>query len=132
MKILNNKTTLSLLIAFLVVISSRVSAEIKVPSLLSDGLVLQRDTEFVLRGWGAPGEKVTLRFKGKSYKTKTTTNGTWSFKLPPQIAGGPYEMVLQGENEIKISNILFGDVWLCSGQSNMVLPMERVKEKYME
>ena len=106
------------------------NAEIKLPRILSDGVVLQRDTRVKLWGWAAANERVTLNFKKKKFSTKADNSGRWLILLPPQKAGGPYEMSFKGQNEIKISNILFGDVWLCSGQSNMVLPMERVKEKY--
>ncbi len=106
------------------------SGAIKLPVLFSDGIVLQRETIFSVNGWASPGEKITLKFNGKSYRSTTGKDGKWTIELPPQKAGGPFEMIFKGENEIKVSNILFGDVWLCSGQSNMVLPMERVKEKY--
>ena len=106
------------------------SCKIKLPAVLSDGIILQRNTPLGLNGWAAPNEKVTLVFNGKKYSSKTNKLGQWKIELPPQKAGGPYEMVFRGENVIKVSNVLFGDVWLCSGQSNMVLPMERVKEHY--
>jgi len=105
-------------------------AEIKLPAIISNGIVLQRDSKFNINGWASPNEKISLVFKGETFKTKTNNAGNWTIELPPQKAGGPFEMVFKGQNEIKIGNILFGDVWLCSGQSNMVLPMERVKEKY--
>ncbi len=105
-------------------------ADIKLPVILSDGLVLQRDTKFTINGWASPGEKVILKFNGKKYSAKTGKDGTWTMELPPQKAGGPHEMVFKGKNEVTVDNILFGDVWICSGQSNMVLPMERVKERY--
>lgn len=105
-------------------------AEIKLPVIFNDGIVLQRDTKLDISGWASFNENVSLTFNGKTYKTKANKTGNWTIELPPQKAGGPFEMLLKGQNEIKVSNILFGDVWLCSGQSNMVLPMERVKEKY--
>lgn len=121
-----------LIFTLLVFALSVAQAEIKLPALLSDGVVLQRDTRFNIKGWASPREKLTLTFKGKNYRAKADKNGIWSIELPAQKAGGPFEMVFRGENEIRVSNILFGDVWLCTGQSNMVLPMERVKEKYPE
>lgn len=117
-------------ILLFVFLCSTIYADIKLPVILSDGLVLQRDTKFTLNGWASPGEKVTLNFNGNNYSAKASKDGNWFMELPPQKAGGPYEMVFKGKNEVKVSNILFGDVWICSGQSNMVLPMERVKEKY--
>jgi sialate O-acetylesterase len=126
---MNYPAKFSIFILFLFA-STFISAEIKLPVLMSDGVVLQRETPFNIEGWAAPGEKVTLTFKGKKYNTKTGNDGKWSIELPAQKAGGPHEMVFKGRNEINVSNILFGDVWVCTGQSNMVIPMERVKEKY--
>jgi len=120
------------ILSLLVLMGSLAHAEIKLPAIFSDGIILQRDTKFSIQGWATVNEKINLKFNGKTYKTKADRKGNWTLKLPPQKAGGPHEMVFTGENEIKISNILFGDVWLCSGQSNMVLPMERVKENYTD
>jgi len=107
-----------------------VQAEIRLPDILSDGIVLQCETEFTIYGWASPGEIVTLTFKGEKFNAITGKDRKWNVDLPAQEAGGPFEMVFRGENEIRIRNFLFGDVWICSGQSNMVLPMERVKERY--
>ncbi|HSH20760.1 MAG TPA: sialate O-acetylesterase, partial [Draconibacterium sp.] len=126
-------TSTQILIFILLLFVTTISkAEIKLPALFGDGVVLQRNTQLKITGWAAAGEKVTLTFKGKKYSTKTSREGRWNLELPPQQAGGPFEMVFKGKNEITVSNVLFGDVWLCSGQSNMVLPMERVKEKFPE
>src|SRR5664280_716097 len=105
-------------------------AAVKLPRLISDGMVLQRDAKVKLWGWASANEKVTLTFLNKKYSTKADQSGKWLILLPSQKAGGPYEMVFKGQNELKVSNVLFGDVWVCSGQSNMVLPVERVKERY--
>jgi sialate O-acetylesterase len=102
------------------------------PRLISDGVILQRNTEIKIWGWASPNEKVVLAFKEKTYKTQADPYGNWKIMLPAQNAGGPYEMTFEASNEIKIQDVLFGDVWICSGQSNMELPMERVKEKYGE
>ncbi|MBN2636948.1 MAG: hypothetical protein JXR61_11815 [Prolixibacteraceae bacterium] len=103
---------------------------IKLPVVISDGIVFQRDTRFPVYGWASAKERITLTFNGKKYSTRADNNGNWSIELPPQKAGGPYEMVFKGENEITVKDILFGDVWVCSGQSNMTIMMERVKELY--
>ncbi|HNU76909.1 MAG TPA: sialate O-acetylesterase [Prolixibacteraceae bacterium] len=107
-----------------------VTARITLPQLISDGMVLQRDVPLKINGWASPGEKVTLTFKNKKYRATAGRDSTWLINLPAQTAGGPWEMTFKGENTLKVTNILFGDVWICAGQSNMVLPMERVKEKY--
>ena len=73
-----------------------------------------------------------VRFNKKTISTVTDPEGNWKVSLPPMNAGGPYIMEVKGNNTITINDILVGDVWFCSGQSNMVLNMERVKEKYPE
>jgi len=105
-------------------------AVVKLPRLISDGMVLQRDVKVKLWGWASVNEKVTLTFRNKKYNVRADQSGKWMILLPAQKAGGPYELVFKGQNELKVSNVLFGDVWVCSGQSNMVLPVERVKERY--
>ena len=104
--------------------------QIKLPRLISDNMVLQRDAKLTLWGWAAVGEKVSCRFINKTYTTTAGADSTWTISLPALKAGGPYDMEITGSNRILIKNILVGDVWVCSGQSNMELPMERVKEKY--
>ena len=105
-------------------------ANVKLPVLISDGMVLQRDTKVIIWGWASPGEKVQVKFNKKTISTVTDSEGTWKIALPSMKAGGPYTMEVKGNNTITINDILIGDVWFCSGQSNMVLNMERVKEKY--
>lgn len=126
------KTIRILIFVFLFVPSNPVFSQIRLPKLISDGVVLQRNEKVKIWGWASPNEKVNLQFQSKTYSTEADHEGNWSVLLPAQKAGGPYEMVFQGSNEIKIREVLFGDVWICSGQSNMELPMERVKEKYGE
>jgi sialate O-acetylesterase len=105
-------------------------AQIKLPRLISDGMVLQREHEVKVWGWASVSESIELIFKEKKYTALADASGSWSIVLPPQSAGGPFEMTFKGKNEITIKNILFGDVWVCSGQSNMELTLERLKEKY--
>lgn len=105
-------------------------AQVKLPSLISDGMVLQRNTPLTIWGWAAAGEKVTVSFHNHTYTAVTDGTGKWTLPLPEMKAGGPYTMTISASNSITIKDILVGDVWFCSGQSNMVLNMERVKEKY--
>ncbi|WP_348798022.1 sialate O-acetylesterase [Flavobacterium adhaerens] len=109
---------------------SSVCAQIKLPRLISNGVVLQRNEDLKIWGWASVNEEVQLKLNSKVYKTKADSEGNWSLVLPKQKAGGPYQMVFEGKNVITVSDVLFGDVWVCSGQSNMELPMERLKEKY--
>jgi len=109
-----------------------VEADVKLPVLISDGMVLQRDSKLIIWGWASPGEKVQVRFNKQSVRTVTDSEGNWKVSLSPGKAGGPYSMTVTGNNTITLNDILIGDVWFCSGQSNMVVNMERVKEKYPE
>ena len=104
--------------------------QVRLPHLVSDGMVLQRDVPVKIWGWAAAGEKITIHFNDKIYTCDAGGNGKWTVALQPIKAGGPYNMQVDASNHITVSNILIGDLWVCSGQSNMVLPMERVKEKY--
>ena len=104
--------------------------QVKLPALISDGMVLQRDTELKIWGWAAPGENVTVQFNQKMYRSTTGTDGKWAVTFPSIKAGGPYTIDIEASNHITLKDILFGDVWICSGQSNMALSMERVKERY--
>ncbi|WPX08801.1 sialate O-acetylesterase [Anaerocellum danielii] len=106
---------------------------LKLPYLISDNMVLQRNKSVKIWGWAEPGETVTVNFLGKSYMARATDEGRWEVTLPPLNAGGPYFMEIKCAHlTIAIKDILIGDVWICSGQSNMVLPMERVIDLYSE
>ncbi|GAB3557910.1 sialate O-acetylesterase [Spirosoma fluminis] len=95
-------------------------AQLRLPKLISDGMVLQRDAKLRIWGWAKPGERITVRFKNKTFKTVTDADGKWQVELPPMPAGGPFTMDITGSSQIKLTDILIGDVWFCSGQSNMV------------
>ena len=101
-------------------VSLSVQAQVRLPKLISDGMVLQRDTKLKVWGWAKPGEKVTVNFKSKHYKAVTDASGKWQVELPPMAAGGPFTMDIAGSSKITLKDILVGDVWFCSGQSNMV------------
>jgi sialate O-acetylesterase len=108
------------------------TAQVRLPQLVSSGMVLQRDIPLTIWGWAGAGEKISLTFKGKKYHTTSDAKGSWNLILTPMHAGGPYKMELNASNHIVLEDILIGDVWFCSGQSNMVVNMERVKEKFPE
>jgi sialate O-acetylesterase len=102
------------------VLSSMCIAQVRLPRIIRDSMVLQRDMPIKIWGWAAPNEKVNLRFKNKSYKARADQSGQWQVKLPATAAGGPYSIVISASNSITLKDVLFGDVWFCSGQSNMV------------
>ncbi|MDO7848646.1 sialate O-acetylesterase [Hymenobacter sp. M29] len=105
-------------------------AQVRLPRLVSSGMVLQRDADVQVWGWARPGEAVTVAFLGKTYRATAGAEGKWSVKLPPMKAGGPFEMSIRASNQLELKDILVGDVWFCAGQSNMELPMRRVRDKY--
>ncbi|GAA4410024.1 sialate O-acetylesterase [Nibrella viscosa] len=87
-------------------------------------MVLQRNTPLTIWGWAQAGEKITVRFTGKTYKATTDNAGIWRLTLPPMPAGGPFSMAITGgASRLTLTYILLGDVWFCSGQSNMVHQM---------
>jgi sialate O-acetylesterase len=104
-------------------------AEVKLPSLIGDNMLLQRDTPVKLWGWAAASEPVKLVFGKRTYSTVADSAGSWEILLPAQKAGGPHHLFI---NNIEIKNILFGDLWLCSGQSNMETPVSRVMTLFGE
>jgi len=105
-------------------------ATVWLPQLLGNHMVLQRDMEFKIWGWASPGEKVSVIFNGKKENAIAGPDNRWMVSFHAMPAGGPFTMHIHGDNEIILDDILIGDVWFCSGQSNMVLAMERLKEKY--
>lgn len=102
-------------------------AKVKLPALISDGMVLQREQPVKVWGTADAGERVSVTFMKKKYAATADNNGQWNVTLPPMKAGGPYLMQI---NDIKLNDILIGDVWLCSGQSNMELPVSRVTDMF--
>ena len=108
-------------------LGAMMEAKIKLPALVSDGMVLQRDQKIKIWGKADSKEKVSVQFQNKKYQTIADVNGNWQIMLPSQNAGGPYTMTI---NEVTLKDIYIGDVWLASGQSNMELPMYRVKPLY--
>lgn len=105
-------------------------ADVRLPKLISDSMVLQRDAKINIWGWADKGEKISISFAGKKYNTTTGENGKWATKLSALKSGGPYTMVIEGLNKIVLKEIMIGDVWFCAGQSNMVHQMELHKETY--
>ena len=104
-------------------------AAVRLPKLVGDRMVLQRETELKIWGWADPGEKVTVRFRDTPYYTEADGTGKWHVMLPPQQPGGPFLMEV---NEKVIRDVLVGDVYLCGGQSNQETPIERLVEKFPE
>jgi sialate O-acetylesterase len=120
------------LCAFLLFISSSSFGQLKLPRLIQDGMILQRETPVKIWGWASVGEKVVIQLNGQSFNAVTGDNGKWQIVLPAHKAGGPFAMEIVASNRISLKDILFGDVWFCSGQSNMEYPMNRLTDKYAD
>lgn len=105
------------------------TADVKLPKLVSDGMVLQRDKPATLWGWADEGEQVSVTL-GKQTLTTTAQAGRWQVSFKPMKAGGPYVVDIQGKNHLQVKDVLVGDVWIAAGQSNMELPLRRVKYQY--
>lgn len=103
-----------------------VSADIRLPGIFGDHMVLQREQPIKVWGWGRPFEEVEVALGSIAEKTTTGENGRWSIELPAQEANNePIQLVVRGDNTITLNDVLIGEVWLCSGQSNMEWSVER-------
>ena len=108
----------------LALVASFAQAEVRLPKLLSSHMVLQRDLAVHIWGWADPGEKVTVTLETASQAATADRLGHWGVFLPPQPAGGPFQLTITGSNKIVLDDVLSGDVWFASGQSNMEMPLK--------
>ena len=118
------------IVVFFLLLSYTLNSQVRLPKLISDGMVLQRNANIKIWGWAGIHENVVVEFIDSVYSTVADESGQWEVHLPKLISGGPFTMTIKASNTIVIKNILLGDVWVCSGQSNMELPMKRVKPLY--
>ena len=109
-----------------------VAADVVLPAVIGPNMVLQRGVEAPVWGWADPGEKVTVKIADQTQTCVADAKGNWAVKLNKMQAGGPFTMTVTGKNSIKLENILVGDVWVCSGQSNMRTPVARSKNSRQE
>src|SRR5215831_1113672 len=94
-------------------------AAVRLPSVLGEHMVVQRGLPVHIWGFADPGETVSATFRGATGSATADDLGRWSIYLPPGDAGGPFELVIRGTNQIALRDVLAGDVWVASGQSNM-------------
>ena len=111
------RTAFSFILVFSFVVLSQ--ANVKPARIFGSNMVLQQGQENPIWGWAEKGEKITISFAGKTISLKADKSGKWSTKLPSLDYGLPLEMTIKGKNTIRFENILIGEVWICSGQSNM-------------
>lgn len=117
----NEAIILVLSSALLLAAADAVVADVRLPAVISDNVVLQRGAKVPIWGWAEPGEQVTVgvSWHTMQWSVRADEQGKWRFEMTPPEAGGPYEMTIRGKNTVTISNILVGEVWVGSGQSNM-------------
>ncbi len=108
-----------LIVFILLVFSVIANAEVRMPLLFSDGMVLQRNKQIPIWGFADANENIEVDFNKQIKKTTADKNGKWMLSLSAEKAGGPFELIIKGKNTITIKNVLVGEVWICSGQSNM-------------
>jgi sialate O-acetylesterase len=104
--------------AIVVCATASTRADVKLNSLFTDNMVLQRDIPAKVFGTADDGERVIVSINGQTAKT-TAKGGEWLVELKPMKAGGPHRLTIEGKNTLTLQNVVFGDVWLCTGQSNM-------------
>lgn len=112
-------------------LSPSLQANITLPSFFSDGMVLQQQTDAAIWGWAKANStvQVTPSWNKKKYTTTAGSDGKWKLKVATPAAGGPYEITISDGSPVTIKNILIGEVWLCSGQSNMEMPMKGYRDQ---
>ena len=103
----------------LLLLAGSLTAQVKVPTYFSNNMVLQKGMAIPVWGWATPGEKVTVTIDQSSMSATADKEGKWNVKLPAMNYGGPYQLTIQGKTNLSFENVMIGEVWVCSGQSNM-------------
>ena len=109
-----------------------VMADVRLSKIFGNNMVLQRNKSIPVWGWADPGEKITIQFNKQIRKTTCGKDGKWKIELIAETAGGPYLLTAIGKNRINLNNILVGEVWICSGQSNMEMTVSNSQHANME
>lgn len=115
---------LLVLVAFFVLFARAGHADVRLPAVFSDHMVLQRDASVSVWGWADPDESIRVSIADQSVNAQANGDGRWQVELAAMEAGGPFALVVKGNNEVAIEDVLIGEVWLCSGQSNMAMQVQ--------
>lgn len=113
----------SVILLFLFFLTGTVNAQLRLPKIFGDSMVLQRNAPIKIWGWASPGETIRVQFHNQQRVAQAAANGSWQTVLAPEAVGGPYNLRVQGQTLITLHGILMGDIWVCSGQSNMEMPL---------
>ena len=106
---------------------------LKVATIFSSHMVIQRNCPIKIWGSGIAGKSVSVKFRGDEYETTVDNKGNWLVLTAPYFAGGPFDMIIQSDSQkVILEDLLVGDVWLCSGQSNMYMKMKSVQKNFPE
>lgn len=129
MIILKLKIKKQLINALVIVFSSlnfAANAQVKLPALFADNMVLQQQSEVAVWGWSGPNANISIEgtWNNKMVKTKADSEGRWKAMVSTPVAGGPYKLKVSDGKPVTLENVMIGEVWLCSGQSNMEMPMK--------
>jgi sialate O-acetylesterase len=122
-KTISLRLPLLLVVAFLMVSAAASKAEVTLPRIFGSNMVLQQGIEIPVWGWANPGERVTVTLSKSTASVRTGRDGKWKVQLPRFEYGGPYTMTITGRNRIIFDNVMIGEVWIASGQSNMEWPL---------
>jgi sialate O-acetylesterase len=119
------------LLAFSLFLCTTIKAQVKLASLFTDNMVLQQQSQAPFWGWDKADANITVTtsWNKKSYKVKANAAGKWLVKVATPVYGGPYVVTISGGSTVKLNNVLIGEVWLCTGQSNMEMPMKGFKSQ---
>lgn len=119
-------TSLAVIIILMLSGSISLKAEIRLPSIFGDNMVLQQQADVAIWGKASANSSVSVKtsWNGKSYTTRAANDGSWKLKVSTPVAGGPYTVTISDGKAVILKNVLIGEVWVCSGQSNMEMPMK--------
>src|SRR5882762_45539 len=112
-----------LVLCILPLLGQLAQAEVRVPSIIGDNMVVQQGRRARVWGTAQPREIVTVTFAERTERSIADGQGNWQIFLGPRKAGGPFELTITGSNTLTFKNVLVGDIWICSGQSNMEFPL---------
>lgn len=128
----HNWVAITLMVALTIACGSKPAEYVRVPSVFGDHMVLQQDAPVVVWGWASPRGNVSVSIDGNDVDVRAGSDSTWQVSIPPMQAGGPHTLTIAGEDTITLSNILVGEVWIASGQSNMHWPVFRSRDSTIE
>ena len=120
------------MISIFILVSVALIAEVRLPRIFSSHMVLQQGKDIPVWGWAEPGERVTVKLYDQHKSATADENGVWQVKLGKMEAGGPYQMIVEDSSVVIFDDVLIGEVWICSGQSNMEWPLSMVNDADQE